>query len=325
MNYAEWTHRAREGTAPRPESLARVRQRLDRQLLPATGDLRSVPGPRPGAAGRVKARLQEHRQPRVWPARIVGATLLATAGVLAVALVDPGATPDRRIGLAGAGTLAVTDHVRLDHDGRGHIVAVGEDVSIDWEIGRLELDVDPGAGATVAVHTPEGTVRVVGTKFAVERDALGTRIDVSRGEVAVTCADGTDRALVPSESLECEPTTGAGLLNRARALEERQAGAEPILATVERGLADNSAPDAVRTELWTTKANVLVGAGRQAEALDAAEQALGTRPEAARAESLHRLAARLALLGGACSRAVPHLDALSSLTVEEQAYRERCK
>ncbi|MEQ1506130.1 MAG: FecR family protein [Myxococcota bacterium] len=326
MNYAEWTRRSRDHTAPTSLSVARVRGRLDRQLVPAH-ELTGLPVPGPDAAARVRARL---RQPapapdRSWTAPLTAFALVAAAGLVVIAVADREPAPVDRF-LAGTGTdQRIGDHVVVRHDGRGHVSASGDDVAIDWEFGRIALDVEPNRGVRLAVNTPEVAVRVVGTKFSVERDALGTRVEVERGKVAVTCTSGTEQLVTASEAVECEPVTAPGLLNRARALDAAHTAPDTILATVDRGLAVVGGDAAVRGELLTVKSSVLVAAGRLGDALDAAEAALATNPDDARATALHRTAAHLALLGEDCDRAVAHLGALPSLTADEQGYLARCE
>ena len=121
---------------------------------------------------------------------------------------------------------------------------------------------------------------------------------------------------------ECLPTTAAGWLTRARALEDRGATAAQVLAAADAGVA-LGADDAVRSELEVTRMGALLRSGRSGDALAAAEAALPSAgPD--RAEELHRAAARLALAAGDCPRALPHLKALVAPTADETAHAERC-
>lgn len=323
MNYRDTLGAMRERSAPSPAAIGRVRARLDLQLVPATTELARLPAVRPAAVARVRARLVESRQRRTaWPPVLVGTALAAAATTIALGLGTRDGPPEELL-LAGAGhDLSLTGDVVASHEGRGHASVDDGAVTIDWEIGRIELDVTPNHGAKVLVTTPEGQVRVVGTKLSVERDALGTRVSVDHGTVAVSCGGTADLAVRGGEAAECLPVTPSGLLNRARALEQQGASADAILASVDDGVAAGASGN-VLGELLTLRVGTLIGVGRTADALDAAEAALASDPDASRSLALHRTAARLALLTGACERALGHLDALPSDDAE-QALRERC-
>jgi len=136
------------------------------------------------------------------------------------------------------------------------------------------------------------------------------------------CDLQTDLTLRTGTPDECLPTTAAGWLTRARALEDRGAADAQVLAAADAGVA-LGADDAVRSELEVTRMGALLRSGRTTQALLAAEAALpGAGPD--RAEELHRAAARLALAAGDCARALPHLDALTAPTADELAHAARC-
>jgi FecR protein len=329
MKYDDLLADLRERTRPAPEAVGRVRQRLDLQLRSAKTELGTLPRPTPEAVARVSARLREARgasRPRwVAPALGLGLGALAFAAVTVggwVALQEP-AHEQRSLAGIGAG-VTVARGLAIDHDGQGSLRRDGRTVSIDWDYGRLALEVDPDRGLTVEVLTPEGRVQLVGTAVVVERNALGTRVEVRDGEVQVACSGGPATALAADHDLTCYPVTAAGWLNRTRALEEQGLNPVELIGEVDRGLQAPGTP-AELGELWTVRTNALVSAGRTSEALESAEQALTAIPDPARAESLHRTAARLALILGDCSRALPHLDALASLESDEVAYRDRCR
>ncbi len=138
--------------------------------------------------------------------------------------------------------------------------------------------------------------------------------------VTPRCDVKTDLTLDVGDA--CLPTTAAGWLTRARALEDRGAAAAQVLAAADAGVA-LGAEDAVRSELEVTRMGALLRSGRAADALAAAEAALpGAGPD--RAEELHRAAARLALASGDCARALPHLEALTAPTADELAHTANC-
>ncbi|MEZ4240649.1 MAG: hypothetical protein R3F59_31760 [Myxococcota bacterium] len=313
----------RERTAPSAGALHRVRSRLDRQLVPATAVLASLPAsPDRLAVQRVRARLRARPEPAGWPVRTVGAALALGAVAMAASMVvgADGEAPRAERYLVGDGTSVLAPHVLARHDGEGTVQTGPDGVTIDWELGRLELDVM--AQDTVAVHTAEGDVHATGTALAVERDALGTRVAVSRGEAELTCAGGAADPLGAGASAECLPTTAAGLLNRARAQQDAGDAPDALLATVARGLAASPEP-AVAGELLALQVGALVSAGRDAEALTAAETAVQGSPDPARAASLRRTGARLALRLGACDRAEALLEGLDAADAE-RALLARC-
>jgi hypothetical protein len=328
MNPSAWTRALRERTTPSSAAIHRVRRRLDLQLAPATAELSRLPAVEDAAVRRVRARIRAAGRATEpgWPVRIVGLGLAATAMAMAAAVTlttsGPGPVAAEQY-LAGSGQGALAEHVLATHDGQGRVVTGPDGVVIDWELGRLDLDVTPGEGVTLLVQTPEGAVRVVGTRLTVARGALGTTVSVAQGEVAVTCTGEAEVPVRAGGRAECWPTSPAGLLNRARALQDAGAGADEVLATVDRGLEAPGLDGPVRGELLALQTGALVAAGRDAEALDAAEAAIAASSDPGRAVSLRRTAARLALRLGACERARRQIEAIGEAT-EERALLERC-
>jgi ferric-dicitrate binding protein FerR (iron transport regulator) len=175
--------------------------------------------------------------------------------------------------------LALTPEVALVYAGVGVVDGTRDAPRIQWEVGELNVSVEPGI--KLAVTTDEGTAQVHGTRFRVVRDVFGTTVSVSEGEVAVSCGAVL---LGPGEFRTCPPLRPAGLLARARALSVRS----DALASVRDGLAIVGSDDPVRGELLALQAQLYVEDGN---------------PEAA------RTAARLYLVGGYSARtpAMRHL------------------
>ena len=107
---------------------------------------------------------------------------------------------------------------------------------------------------------------VVGTVFTVEHSALGTRVGVSRGEVAVTCADMTIHRITADEDVLCLPESSLG---RVLALIDLHTSPENILTEIRRGLASNPVKS-VRGELIAIQIEVLSEQERHDEAHAAA-------------------------------------------------------
>jgi hypothetical protein len=164
---------------------------------------------------------------------------------------------------------------------------------------------------------PLGGLALAGAAAAMVVGAPSEQVEpVSTVEIT----GGGSTAAVPE--IDVAPTTAAGWLARARALEDEGAGNTAVLSAAESGLA-LPADAAIRSELEVARMGALLRSGRADEALSSAEAALaGAGPE--RAEELHRAAARLALAAGDCSRALPHLHALTAPTSDELAHAEHC-
>ena len=326
MRYVDAMHQVQQRTRPDPDALARVRARLDHQLLPATAALSALPSPPPLGIARVRARLSGRpgRRPVGW--LLAGSGLaLATAAVAAVALVEaPQAPQPVEITLSQeAAPLQLGPHVRATSEGQGQVTGTPRRLEIDWEAGRLELDVDPDAGVRLAIHTPEGTIEVTGTRLVVVRDVLGTGVEVLEGSVHLTCGSGDEATLQANEQHQCLPTTAAGLLARGRALQASGASSEAILEVLELGLGlARPGPAPVRGELLAARIGPLMQQGLITEALASAEEAL--RQGTQRAPELRRFAAGVLLSEGDCARARLHLEALALRTPEEEAHLQRC-
>ena len=201
-----------------------------------------------------------------------------------------------------------TPHVELNYQGKGNFAGTRRAPAIEWEAGTLRVEVEPEQGIDLAVHTAEADVRVIGTGFAVTRDALGTAVSVSHGRVAVVCQDGSDALLGSAESHVCLPMRPGGLLGRANGLVDHGAPPDQVLDAAERGLAAG-AEGPIRAELILLRVQALRSLGRAAEGLAAAEAWLASGETARRGEMRH-LAARSAMVAGGCTQALPHLESL---------------
>lgn len=274
--------------------------------------------PDAAAFGRVR-RLTESRLQR--PASVPWLGIgLAAAALLVVFLLLPGQAPTPKAVVAdtpiSVATLdasqkslsTVDGKVKLDWQGSGHLSGTNRAPSIDWDSGHLSVEVEPQQGIALSVQTREATVRVVGTGFSVHRDVLGTRVEVRHGKVQVECSDGSSVLIGESQSRLCMPSSGVGLLARARALQSAEMPATEVLTTVELGLNSKDLSESVRDELQVLQVQELEAVGRKEEAKVAAERYLAS-PNPPRAVEMHRYAAALA--GEAdCASALPHLEYL---------------
>lgn len=186
------------------------------------------------------------------PAIVVG-TVLALAAAAAFAL-RPGADTIERT-LEASGDEPLSDEVRLVWAGQGHAAGTTRTPRLEWAQGHLDVDVTPGLGIDLRVTTDEAEVAVVGTRFTVDRDALGTRVSVEHGLVRVTCTSGAELTLPAGESGACKPIHAAPLLRRARALETTDPAA--ALADVDAALADAARPPLLDDELLALRIGLL--------------------------------------------------------------------
>ncbi len=248
---------------------------------------------------------------------VVASVALSLAAAVALAVLHEAQEPSLSQPLYGA--VAVLDpspELRLEVDGAGHLDGTRHEIVITWEVGTLRVAVAPKRGVSLRVDTPEGTIHVVGTEFAVRRDAFGTVVTVTRGEVEVTCgADEATRAsLMPKETLTCPPLTAPGLLGRARAEHRDKASITEVLATIDSALALASEP-AVGDELRTLRIDVLLAAGDFTAAREAADAYLRSGASHRRNDVL-RVAATLSWSFDGCARARAWLDELGEAAAD---------
>lgn len=209
------------------------------EALPEPPEIAAAPPSEPAAA-----------PPRRRPARTD-----AAAAPMAMALASTQAEA----------TLAPFPDVRLAYRGTGRLSGTAAAPRIDWDDGRLAVEVTPGRGIDLVVSTTEADVRVVGTGFTVHRDAFGTEVTVHHGTVEVTCAGSAPKRLTKGGAGVCFPHTASGLLARARAqLHERDANG--ALASIDAGLAV-AADGAETDELRLLQLEVLISEGRDVSAL----------------------------------------------------------
>lgn len=222
--------------------------------------------------------------------------------------------------------LAPTSEVSLSFQGQGELSGTDRDPVVTWERGTLVVEVEPGRHIPLVVETREGRVRVTGTGFTVDRDAMGTHVVVRHGSVDVECHSAGRSALGPGQDVLCPPVSAAGWLARSRLQQDQGQGPQVVLESSEAGLALCSPTDLARYELGAIRVRALADLGRRDEALAAAERYLED-PQATRADEVRRLAARLALQEEAspCQRAQDHLRALAPTDPEAAAILETCQ
>lgn len=262
-----------------------------------------------------------------------GTSWAAPAGVVAVGLTglvawfalgpSPAAAPERVAVAAGVERLGA---IAVRAEGVGEALGTEDRWSLDWSQGRVALDV-PTEGALIEVRTPEAVVRAAGTAFAVDRSALGTLVAPERGAVEVACVAGSDGSvaagpLAAGEFTTCLPATATGLLGRARALADRGAGPDQVLAALDAGLASDADPQ-VRAEIQAQRIGPLSGLGRLEDALAAAEAVVAAAGP--RAEEARHASAALAWSLGGCDRARTHLAAIAEPTEVERAWLASCR
>lgn len=305
-------------TAPSERAVSRVKERVLEQpsdVEISRAVLQHLPGVAPGAEARVRARLAS-RQPaparRLWVYGGVAMAAAAAGITLVMVQPDPGLAPvQAQLNAADARVeLAPSPHVALAYQGAGSLEGTRQAPRISWESGTVQVQVEPDRGIQLVVATAEAEVLVVGTAFAVTRDALGTQVDVDHGTVRVTCHSGAATLLGAEEHTTCLPTTAYGMLARARALQSQGAAPELLLTTAEVALERHPELSLVRSELQLVGIEALTRLGREADALEQAQTYLSSGSELRR-DGVLALAARLAWSTGGCDEAGPWLEQLA--------------
>jgi hypothetical protein len=242
---------------------------------------------------RLRAQLRAQRAPaRRWTGLLVPTMAVAAAAVVSVTLVEWSPQPVTA-SFTDARNQAVqaAPGVQLTVNGTGELSGTEQAPVLAWNAGTVAVSVEPGAGLDVRVQTDEALVRVVGTVFSVDRGPLGTTVDVTRGQVAVTCTKAPEQQVTADQSVTCWPTTAPGLLGRAQALRDQGSASSGILATVERGLGLTPS-SAIHTELSALRVVLLSEGPNLAAAVDAAATHLA-RPDAGRRAEIARMGAAL--------------------------------
>ncbi len=263
--------------------------------------------------GRLRGRIEERRRHsrrgplRPWMAVLV--PLGMGAGWWGFAREAP--ISERSLEGGGAPELlAISRDVGVRFAGKGQIHGTEREPHIRWEAGTLTVEVEPDRGVKLDVTTREATVRVIGTGFTVQRDALGTRVAVAHGTVEVTCAGREPNLLEANEATLCLPTSAAGLLARAAALRDHGAPIDVVLSTVDLGLTGQTDTSPVRNELLLLRMQALAESGDPVQALADADRYLDARDNYRRDEVL-RFAAVVAMDSSGCSRAAAYLRPLA--------------
>jgi hypothetical protein len=263
----------------------------------------------PADLTRLRARIQAaHVAPmRSLRPLLLGGAVLAFAGLLAVVATEPAPEPIAATfdDLGTATATEVAPGVIVTADGIGELSGTEQAPVLAWSAGTIEVSVEPGAGLDVRVTTDEALVHVVGTVFEVNRGPLGTRVEVTRGQVAVTCTDGTAHNLSADRSATCLPGSATGLLGRAQALRTHRGSAEAILETIDRGLNTESTPT-IFTELSALQVSVLAEGPDTTAAIDAAARHLAD-PATGRRAAVARIGATLGYTASGCSGAEPFI------------------
>lgn len=280
----DWIDQYRRETEPDDLRLTRLRDTIDRR--------RRRPAPS-----------------RARPMLMAAAALLAVGGGYLGLRGDTALSDQPLEADTAPRLLAISRDVGVRFDGKGQINGTERAPHIRWEAGTLTVEVTPNRGVDLDVTTREAVVRVIGTGFTVQRDALGTRVTVAHGTVEVTCAGREPAYLHANDAAMCLPTSSAGLLARGAALRERHAPLDDVLATVDLGLSLETEGSPVRSELLLLRMQALAEGDRAEEALADADRYLDGENPHRRAEVL-RFAGDIALDAAGCARALPYLRPL---------------
>jgi len=269
--------------------------------------------PSPQAQDRVRRRVRQAldrpKGHRAWWALGLGAAI--SMGIAGIALNQP--LPDQPIPATVLDTSQAMQSisggdVQLSWQGSGNLQGSDRKPEILWDKGDLSVEVTPERGIGLTVNTREALIEVIGTGFRVHRDALGTRIDVQHGRVRVQCEKGEERFLVADEQMTCLPISAAGMLARARFLQQNKQW-DAILDTVEKGLKLAPPQGPVADELSVLQIEALDALGRSAD-VQAAAQAYLQGGTPARATDMRRFLVASFIGQSDCHSAMSHLDIL---------------
>jgi hypothetical protein len=327
MNKRRWLlHIFERAHEPTPEQEAHLQRSLIETVPDGRASQRLLQGldaPDAGIEQRLMARLDAI--PREVPRRVPllsptpGRLALAGAAALGLGLVvvhglDPEPEPLATT-LAEQATPADLDPfpgVHLAYNGGyGELGGTTRSPAIQWIAGELEVEVEPNRGINLAVQTEEATVRVIGTRFTVDRQDAETKVSVQRGKVEVTCSDGERVQLTADQNHRCLSQSPSKLALRAVRMEQRGADPGEVLAVVERGLANAQEGEAAWSHLSVLRMKANAQLGQRDEALGEAQRYLADGHDRRRLEVL-RLA--LDLSEAPCPIAARHQSLLGAET-----------
>jgi len=240
-----------DGTRPDERAVARVRSRvlhsLDQAELAQARLVRRLSLAVPVAAAALLALLLAIPRPTALPA--------------------PGQPPVVVASEADWSAIEVTREVRLDYRGVGELTGTRAAPELAWRSGTVKASVEPDRGIELVVTTPESRVMVLGTVFEVSRSALGSQTRVEKGIVKVECSIGAGRVLRRGQRHTCMPATAAGLLGRARRLQDDGARPSAVLQALELAAGRPDASGPVLEEIAWVRVEVLATSGRRRAAL----------------------------------------------------------
>ncbi|OAI84846.1 FecR family protein [Pseudomonas putida] len=149
-------------------------------------------------------------KPRNKRTRILGAGLLSLAVLATLAWLDPAYRSEHYLTRAGERqTLNLADGTVVTLD-------AASEVAVSWHLfsrrselqrGQALFEVAPRVYRPWLVDAGQASVRVVGTRFNVDRHASEVRVSVAEGRVAVA-AGGAERELLPGQQVRA---SNAGL------------------------------------------------------------------------------------------------------------------
>ena len=220
---------------------------------------------------------------------IVGEARLDGAVLYPGGCMPPG---DALIVDAGSVELALADGSRVQLDEGTRLAIAASDrpgARLQLTAGRAEFEVEPQAeDAAFVVATPEGDIRVVGTRFEVSLPGQGIRIQVSEGSVVFEPTTGPATPLLPGDSFDSHAPISEGQDLTARLDESPAEGAPGPEEEVETGIPeadDGSHPEHSRIAAMLDDARSHRNRGEWDAAVDAYAELIETYPESSDAET----------------------------------------
>ncbi|MDW8364108.1 MAG: FecR family protein, partial [Myxococcales bacterium] len=167
--------------------------------------------------------------------------------------------------------------------------ATAAEIDVELSAGRIDVEFHPTlAGAGLSVRTDEATVRVVGTRFVVERDASGTRVAVLEGRVRVEQLNGGSSVLLAAG--DEHRVTASGRSTEGDGSTERKPEV-PAASSVPPPNGDNVPEQRARAH--NQRADAHERAGRWRAAADAYRRAIRESPAGAEGQAARFALARL--------------------------------
>lgn len=172
-------------------------------LRPGVRALREAAPPAPSLEAQLATLEFQARQPerprsrRHWGVALAACLALAAFGMYAWRIPpSPQAVFQTAIGESRSVTLDDGSMVTLDTDSRIAVDLAAKKRTVTLQRGAAFFDVTPDAARPFTVHTPHGSVTVLGTQFQMRQDAAGAQVVLVKGSVKLDAPESGAEAMV---------------------------------------------------------------------------------------------------------------------------------